>query len=1077
MFLSEVSIRRPVFATMMMLALVTLGTFSFRKLSIDQWPEVNFPFIVVQTIYPGASPETVERDVTRRVEEAVNPISGVRTLTSTSQEGLSSVFIEFELNVKDQVAQQDVRSKLEEIRDLLPEDIETPKVLRFDLADLPILSLALRSSTRSLRELTTVADEVMKKELEGIDGVGQVTVVGGEKRVIAVELDPERMAARAVTVDDLIPALASENREMPAGRLEFGAEERLVRVAGRLAGPADFDRLTVATRNGVPIRVGDVARTIDDAEFARSAAMVDGVSAVGIDLRKARGANTVEVADRIKQKIQELEKRIPDGVNLSIVRDDSVWIRNSVEDVESTILIGALLTVLVVFMFLNSWRSTVITGLTLPVSVIAAFLAVHVFGYTLNTMTLMALSLAIGMLIDDAIVVRENIVRHVGGGEDHKTAARRGTDEIGLAVMSTTLATLCVFVPVAFMGGIVGKFFKEFGVTVAAAVAVSLFVSFTLDPMLSSVWYDPVAEGHAAHGWLGRVLERFNRGFVGLGRRYRRLIGWALRHRWLTLGIAAGAFVAALVLFPFVGGEFFPKSDDEQLAVLVEAPVGSTLEYTQDRVREISALVRRHPEVLYTYETVAGGWTAQVNEANIYLKLSPKNKRRISQEDLARLLRREIGALPGLSTAVLAAGGFGGEQRPLQIYVKGDDIDELRRLSNDVLARVKDVPGAIEARSGLEEERPELRIEVDRDLAADLGLGVGAVSRALRPALSGENVSTWEDPSGEEHDVMVRLPREARRSLTQLAALPLATRGIDPETGAPRIVRLGHVASIHAGTNPQQIDRRDMKRVVLVEANYDGRSMTAVSRDIAKSVAGVTLPAGYTIEFGGETKDFSETVGYILESLVLAIVFIYLVLASQFGSFLQPLAIMLSLPLSLVGVLIALLVTGGTFNIMSMIGLILLMGLVTKNAILLVDFTNKRRARGLDRSSALVDAGEIRLRPIVMTTLAMIFGMLPLALALGSGAEFRAPMARAVIGGLVTASLLTLIVVPVVYTFLDDLGAKVSERLTRRKRAGTTSAPVEEVLTQVRKQVVGPEPLPPPALTGPTTVKKGPGFP
>ncbi|HET9233559.1 MAG TPA: efflux RND transporter permease subunit, partial [Candidatus Eisenbacteria bacterium] len=1033
MFLSETSIRRPVFATMMMLALVTLGLFSFRKLSIDQWPEVSFPFIVVQTLYPGASPETVERDVTRRVEEAVNPISGVRTLTSTSQEGLSSVFIEFELDVKDELAQQDVRSKLEEIRDLLPEDIETPKVLRFDLADLPIISLALRSKARSIRELTQLAEEQMKKELEGIDGVGQVTVVGGETRVIAVEIDPERMASRAVTLDDLMPALASENREVPAGRLEFGGEEKLVRVAGRLDGPEDFGRVTIAMRGGVPIRVGDVARTIDDAEFARSAAMVDGVPAVGIDIRKVRGANTVEVAERIQGTVDELRARVPEGVELAIVRDDSRWIKDSVADVESTILIGALLTVLVVFVFLNSWRSTVITGLTLPVSVIAAFLAVHVFDYTLNTMTLMALSLAIGMLIDDAIVVRENIVRHVGAGEDHKTAARRGTDEIGLAVLATTLATLCVFIPVAFMGGIVGKFFKEFGVTVAAAVAVSLFVSFTLDPMLSSVWYDPVAEGHASHGPLGKLLKKFNHGFVGLGHRYRRLIGWALRHRWRTLGIAAAALIAALALFPLVGGEFFPKSDDEQLAILVEAPVGSTLEYTRDRVREVSALARRHPEVVYTYETVAGGWTAQVNEANVYLKLSPKNRRSMSQEEVARALRRDLAALPGVSTAVLPAGGFGGEERPLQIYVKGDDLDELRRISNEVLARVRKTPGAIEARSGMEEERPELRIDVDRDLASDLGLGVGVISRTLRPALSGEEVSVWEDAAGENHDVIVRLPKDARRSLAQLAALPLATQGVDPRTGAPRVVRLGHVARIEAATSPQQIDRRDMKRVVWVEANYEGRSMTAVSRDISRQTAAMAIPAGYSIQLGGETQDFAETVGYILESLFLAVIFIYLVLASQFGSFLQPLAIMLSLPLSLVGVLIALLLSRGTFNIMSMIGLILLMGLVTKNAILLVDFTNKRRARGVDRASALIDAGEIRLRPIVMTTLAMIFGMLPLALALGSGAEFRAPMARAVIGGLITSSLLTLIVVPVVYTFLDDLGSRFVRRVTREE--------------------------------------------
>jgi HAE1 family hydrophobic/amphiphilic exporter-1 len=539
MLLSDVSIKRPVFATMMMLALVTLGAFSYFRLSIDQWPDVSFPFIVVQTAYPGASPETVERDVTRQIEEVVNPIAGVRNLTSTSLEGLSSVFVEFELGVKDVEAQQEVRAKIEQIRNELPEDIEVPLVQRFDPGEMPIMSLALRSQTRTLREMTTLGEETLRRELESVEGVGQVTLVGGEKRAIIVALDPEKLAARAITVDQVMATLASENVEVPAGRIELGPGERLVRVAGRLREPAEFDQLVIEVRDGVPIRLGDVATTRDGAEEPRSAALVDGVAAVGIDIRKVSGANTVEVADRLKTSIAHLRTLLPPGVDLSVVRDDSQWIRDSVEDVKSTLVLGAALTILVVFTFLNSWRSTVITGLTLPVSVIAAFVAIHAFGYTLNTMTLMGLSLAIGILIDDAIVVRENIVRRVGLGEDHRTAARKGTSEIGLAVLATTLTTLCVFVPVAFMGGIVGKFFKEFGVTVAFAVAVSLFVSFTLDPMLSSVWFDPVAEGVAQRGRLGRALERFNAGFEGVGRRYRRLVGWALAHRIATLGIAA----------------------------------------------------------------------------------------------------------------------------------------------------------------------------------------------------------------------------------------------------------------------------------------------------------------------------------------------------------------------------------------------------------------------------------------------------------------------------------------------------------------------------------------------------------
>jgi len=1035
MLLSDISIKRPVFATMMMLALVTLGLFAFRRLSIEQWPDIEFPFIVVQTIYPGASPETVEREVTRPIEEVVNPLTGVRNLTSTSYEGLSTIFIEFELDIKDVEAQQEVRSKIEEIRELLPEDVENPKVLRFNVADLPVASLALRSETRSLRELTTLAEEVIKEELEAVDGVGQVTFVGAETRVIAVELDAERMAARSVTVDQVMRTLAAENMEVPAGRLELGPGESLVRVTGRLREPADFDNLIVDLRGSVPIRLGDVARTIDDAEQARSAAMVDGLPAVGIDLRKVSGGNTVEVADRIKASVERLRPLLPDDVQLSIVRDDSIWIRDSVHDVEVTILIGAILTVLVVFTFLNSWRSTVITGLTLPVSVIASFLAIHAFGYTLNMMTLMALSLAIGILIDDAIVVRENIVRHVAMGQDHRTAAMKGTSEIGLAVLATTFSTLCVFVPVAFMGGIVGQFFREFGITVASAVAVSLFVSFTLDPMLSSVWYDPVAEGGAPRGPLGRALQRFNDGFVGLGRRYRLVIGWALGHRWQTMAIAASTLVAAILLFGRVGGSFMPTADDERLSIEVRTPVGSTLEYTRDRVREVSALIRRHPEVAYTYESVAGGFDAQVNRAEIYVALTPKGDRELSQQEFGAVLRDELADQPGVRTAVLESGGFGGSQRPIQIYVRGDQIEELRRLSDNLLEVVRQTPGAVEAVSGLEEDRPEVRIELRRDLASAMGVGIGTLAGSLRPALAGEKASSWEDPGGEQHDVIVRLPREARQSTQQLAALPLITGVVDPATGAPRIIRLAQVADISAGSSPQKIERKDMKRMVMVESNFAGRTLTEVSGDIQKGMDKLAVPTGYSIDFGGETEAFGETVGYILESLILAIIFIYLVLASQFGSFVQPLAIMLSMPLSLFGVVVALLITGGNFNIMSMIGIILLVGLVTKNAILLVDFANQGRAAGQSRRDALINAGEIRLRPIVMTTLAMIFGMMPLALALGAGAEFRAPMARAVVGGLITSSLLTLVVVPVVYTYFDDLGRATARVLTGSKRA------------------------------------------
>jgi HAE1 family hydrophobic/amphiphilic exporter-1 len=724
----------------------------------------------------------------------------------------------------------------------------------------------------------------------------------------------------------------------------------------------------------------------------------------------------------------QLNRTLPHGVSLATIQDNSTWIRNSVDDVQKTLFEGAFLTVLIVFLFLNSWRSTVITGLTLPVSVIASFLAIYAFGFTLNIMTLMALSLAIGILIDDAIVVRENIVRHVERGEDHYTAARRGTSEIGFAVLATTFSVIAVFVPVAFMKGIVGRFFFPFGITVAFAVLVSLFVSFTLDPMLSSLWYDPQAEGGAQRGPIGRALARFNDSFHGLGQRYRRVIAWALDHRLGTMGIAALAFVAAMSLFALglVGGQFMPNSDNEQTALSIETPVGSSIAYTSDKALALSRYVAALPEVALAYTTIGGAQQNEaVNKGQIYVKLTPKSSRTRTQQELEADLRKVLPRFQGVTARIVQLGAAGGSQSPIQLHLEGAELARLQEISDNALRAIRDVPGLVDLRSSLEGRKPEFAVEVNRDLAADVGLSVGAVGNALRPVLAGEKAGTWEDETGLAHDVVVRLAPEARQTESDIARIPLASSQSDRRTGVPVMVPLEQVATIRLSGAPNEIKRLDLERVATIEANYQGRPLTDVSRDVQARLAKLALPPGYRFDFGGEQKDFIETVGYILESLTLAVVFIYLILASQFGSFLQPLAIMLSLPLSLIGVMLGLMLTRGTFNIMSMIGVIMLMGLVTKNAILLIDFANKARAAGRDRRDALIDAGELRLRPIVMTTLAMIFGMLPTALALGAGSEFRAPMAHAVIGGLITSTLLTLVVVPVVYTYLDDFGSWV----------------------------------------------------
>ncbi len=1024
MFLSDLSIKRPVLSTMMILALVVLGLFSFRRLGIDLFPNVEFPFVGIQTNYPGASPEAVEREVTKKIEEAVNSVEGVKEITSTSAEGYSLIFIQFRLNAKVQDALADVRAKVDGIRLDLPKEIDPPVISRYSATSMPIMSFSLQGEGWPLRDLTRLAEENISRRLENISGVGGVDVVGGVRREVHALLIPDRMNALGVSPDMVIAAIQRENADIPAGRVEKGAREDLVRIKGRIREPRDFGQIVVTTLGGTPVHLDDLARVEDAQQEERDVALVDGKRTVAIDIRKVSGGNTVQIADQVNAAVADLNRTLPAGVKLAVIRDNSVWIRHSVEDVRKTLVEGAILTVLVVFLFLNSWRSTVITGLTLPVSVIAAFLAIYAFGFTLNMMTLMALSLVIGILIDDAIVVRENIVRHLERGEDHFTAARKGTSEIGFAVASTSLSIVAVFVPVAFMGGIVGRMFYAFGITVTCAVLVSLFVSFTLDPMLSSRWYDPQAEGHDQHGPVGRTLQKFNRWFEKVTQRYRGIIRWALAHRLLTTGIAAASLAIALAIpmVGLVGGQFMPTSDDEETGVGIDTPVGSSLSYTEAKARDIVRYLKTLPEVAYCYTTIGGpAYSNAVNRGLVFVKLTPKRERHRSQRDIEGLIRRELPRFKGVTARILLLGMFGsGGQAPILLNLQGPNLAELERLSGEVMTAVRDVPGLVELKSTLDEKKPEWVVNVDRGLAADLGLSVGQIGTSLRPVLAGQKAGDWEDETGLAHDVVVRLAPEFRTSLADLVRVPIATARVEPGTGRPVMVPLGQVATLQRGGAPSQIDHRNLERVATIEGNYEGRPLTDVSNAVTARIKALQLPPGYRFNFGGEQADFVETVGYILESLLIAVLFVYLILAAQFGSFTQPLAIMFSLPLSLFGVTLALAIMRSTFNIMSMIGVIMLMGLVTKNAILLVDFANQARARGTDREQALVDAGQLRLRPIVMTTLAMIFGMLPTALALGAGSEFRAPMAYAIIGGLITSTLLTLIVVPVAYAYLDD---------------------------------------------------------
>jgi len=766
-----------------------------------------------------------------------------------------------------------------------------------------------------------------------------------------------------------------------------------------------------------------VARVADSIEERRSAAFINDRPALVMDVIKQSGSNTVEVADAVQQTVRVLNTELPPHIRLHAVRDSSLFIRDSVEDVKFTLLLGGILTVTIVFLFLNSWRSTVITGLALPVSVISTFIIMRALGFTLNILTLMGLSLAIGLLIDDAIVVRENIVRHMHGGVDHYTAAREATAEIGLAVMATTFTIVAVFVPVAFMGGIIGRFFYQFGITVGFAVLVSLYVSFTLDPMLSSRWYDPASDPRVPRRWLGRALGRLNDRVDDLRGVLAGALGWSLSHRWAVVLAAAAAISASIPLFGRLGSAFMPNADEGEFNVTYRAEPGISMQRSEQVAQALVAEIRKDPGVEYTYATVGGTQGEGINEGSIYVRLKESSQRRYYLAIMADT-RERLKRFPSLRTAV-SLPSMGGTEAPIQLALRGDDLRQLRRYSARLLELVKQTPGAADADTSEAESRPEFRISLDRNAAGDLGLDLGTVATTVRGLVAGQVVSQFEDADGDSYDVRLRIDPAQRSRSGDLLELDL------PGRSGRALVPLSQVARVESGAAPSNIRRLDLIREIRISANTQNRSLGEVINDIKARAAGLNLPPGYGILYAGEAERMAESFGYVLQSLILAVILIYAILASQFRSFAQPLAIMLSLPLSLVGVAGMLYLVKDTLNMMSMIGLILLMGLVTKNAILLVDFTNVQRRAGATRREALIEAARVRLRPILMTTLAMIFGMLPLALEIGSGAEFRAPMARAVIGGLITSTLLTLLVVPVVYTFLDDLGM-VLARLWRR---------------------------------------------
>ena len=1048
MWFTRISLQNPVFATMVMLAIVVLGLFGYQRLQVDQFPNVDFPVVVVQTMYPGASPEIVESEVTRIIENGVNSISGINALSSRSYEGTSVVFVEFNLDVEGKRAADDVREKISSIKAFLPDDATEPAVLRFDPSSRPIWYLAVvpdseLGETPSPVELTDWAKQTLSKRLENVQGVGSVSIVSGTERTINIEIDPNNLDALGVTPNQVWSAIKAESQDLPVGTLQSQEREQVIQVKASKAQTADFGRIVVAQRAGNPIYLEQVATVRDGGNSPETLALYNGQRTLLMEVRKSQDENTIAVVDGLNRALDSLAQETPPGVRLEAIGDTSRPIRVSVKNVRSTLIEGALLTIGIVFLFLNSWRSTVITGLTLPIAVIGTFLFMYAFGFTINMVTLMALSLCIGLLIDDAIVVRENIVRHAQMGKAPYQAAMDGTKEIGLAVFATTMSIVAVFFPIGFMGGIIGKFFHQFGITMVVAVLISMFVSFTLDPMLSSIWHDPAIKEHGKtfktdtfyNKTIGRVTHAFDQLQEGITQGYQSLLGWSLQHKLITLFVAVMSMVGAAFMTPLLGSEFVPKADYSETRISFYTPVGSSIEVTEQKAKQVEAIVREFPEVEYTLTTINAGVAQGKIYASLYVRLVDRSERSGSVDQMSAILRERLRSVAGITVTHVGLMDSVQGNKQIAFSLQGSDLNELQRLSQQIMPKLRTIPGLVDLDSSLKPNKPTLDIWVNTERAAELGLSTSSIASTLRTYVAGRSAGSWQATDGEAYDVQVRLAAQDRVDAEQLARLPLLV-GYS-EDGAPATVRLSDVATISQGTGPNQINRKHLTRQVSFDANSFGRSTGEVSADIEKIMRSVDLPPGYFFEFGGSTKNMKESFGYAVQALALAVIFIYMILASQFKSFLQPLALMSSLPLTFIGVVLTLLIFQSSLSIFSIIGIVMLMGLVTKNAILLVDFAIRAREGidgepGLPREKALLLAAKVRLRPILMTTMAMVFGMVPLAFALSEGAEQRAPMGQAVIGGVITSSLLTLVVVPVVYCYLDDLSNWV-KRLGAKK--------------------------------------------
>ncbi len=1027
MWLADTSIKRPVFATMVIAALVIFGVVSYPDIGVDLFPKVDFPMVNITTTLKGASPEIMDIDVTDKIEEAANTINGVKTIASTSTEGVSSVLVEFVLERDIDLAVQDVREKISTIRNRLPRDIDEPVIEKVDPDATPVMWLAL-SGEKSVRELSMYADEVLKEQLQKVNGVGAIRLAGLRLRQVRVWLDTDRLLAYQITAQDVMRALQRENVELPSGRIESETKEYSVKVKGEFLKVQDFNDLIVGYSKGAPIRLRDVGRAEDGMEEKRSIARFNGLPAVGMGVQKQSGTNTVEVIERVKKEIEAIRKTLPVGMNLEISFDQSTFIKRSINEVQKHLIYGGFFAALAVLLFLKSARITLISALAIPTSIIATFAIMRLFNFTFNNMSMLALSLSVGILIDDAIIVIENIHRHIEEGMSPREAASFATSEIGLAVMATTMAIVAIFLPVAFMKGIIGMFFLQFALTVVFAVLISLFVSFTLTPMMASRYLKGQGsrvkgqkESEQKHSFFSKFLDGFEKAYKKTEELYRGLLKIALNHRIKVLVIAAGIFVFSLFITSFLGKEFIPPEDQSRFIVRLQSPVDYSVNEADRMFKQAEDYIKSLPEVTTVFYAQGFGLTREVNKAVMFTGLKPKAERGKSQGQIKAEVRKKLKLIPGLKASAEDVAMIGGGQRmvPIQYSIRGRDLSELEMYSRQVVNEFSKLPGIVDVDTSLETGKPELKVFIDRDKASDLGVDIATVAETVNFLIGGEvDVTKFKDEAkGRRYDVRARLTPEDRMNPGDIGRLYVRSKD-------GRLVELSNIVKIQEAGGPSVINRVDRQRAVTLFANLEGKPLGQAKAEL-DDISAKTLPSDYSARYKGMADAMGESFQYLIFALVLGIILAYMILAAQFESFIHPITVLLSLPLSFIGAFGALLITGKTLNIFSFIGLILLMGLVKKNAILLVDYTNTLRARGMGRQEAILQAGPVRLRPILMTTFAIIFGMLPIAIGIGEGAETRSPMAIATIGGLLTSLFLTLVVVPVAYDLFDELQAKL----------------------------------------------------